>query len=352
MKSSTALEWHEEPRNNTSTHEMPEGSPEAPIISRRDLHSRHPKFWFDDGGIVIRVEHIIFRLHASTLRSKSEFFNDLFAQREGVDMEKVDGCPLFDLDGKSRDFTALLDALYGDLTILVGSVPSFFTLACLLRASHHWKFPGLRAWALDALHKRWPPSLESVDEHKDLDIHALKVIVLLRECGEKSLLKRAFYRLLRLKNLGMTFEPDITVGKCATVVTPPAEDGYSHEPIRWLPTDSKLGHNDTLRAIMLQAHAVDAWMAFVCKPPSYSFLSDLHQGKKVNCQQALSTAWSKRVTEAQNIRWSDPLGCWLAVTGILRKIEGLCDNCIVKCCEHLRNDRKSFWDGLDKILEI
>ncbi|KDQ13248.1 hypothetical protein BOTBODRAFT_175846 [Botryobasidium botryosum FD-172 SS1] len=355
MKSDTKLEWDilhrvEIQGNSSGLHESPEDASKDATILRRKLRSKHPKFWYGDGSVVIRVEHTIFRLHLSTLKSKSEFFSNLFARKDGTGTEEVEGCPLFDLDGRACNFTALLDALYGDLTALVGKVPSFFTLACLLRASHRWEFPVLRAWALDALHKRWSSSTNSVNEPKGLDAHALKVIVLSRECDEKSLLKRAFYQLLQLKGLGLSFESDINLTAGEGSIK--RSDEYCHEPTKWHPDDSKLSHDDILRVIMLQAHVMDAWKALVCKSPSYKFLSDYHGGKKPSCREIFSTAWHQRVTEAPNMPWSDPLGCWSAIADISWTREGVCESCSKNCLSVWASARIRFWKELDNVLSI
>lgn len=77
-------------------------------------YERHKKFWHSDGNVVIRVEKHLFRVHSSVLESKSVFFVQLF-MGETEDSEDIDGCRVFDLDGKKCHFTALMDAFYGGM---------------------------------------------------------------------------------------------------------------------------------------------------------------------------------------------------------------------------------------------
>jgi len=311
--------------------------------------TRHESFWFNDGNVIICVEERLFRVHMTVLRdTKSPFFAWLFAFSEPAD-EVIEGCDVYALQGRASDFAALLDALYGQLTRLVGKEPSFFTLACLLRASHHWEVSYLRAWAIQALTRRWPPSLDHVHNHVDLTEHATKVIVLSRECGEQnSLLKRAFYRLLSFNDFGIGPE-----SKGASKGQ--GSEEYNHEEVKWAATDTELARDDISRVIRLHNYATLFWRLLTQRSPSYTFLSDQKRhGWWPVCAVKLGPIWHKQVTEAPfSIRGGrDPLGCLTDLRDIPWGTLGICEACVAGCRAHWKEQQEDFWKRIDKELGI
>ncbi|KDQ10141.1 hypothetical protein BOTBODRAFT_68748 [Botryobasidium botryosum FD-172 SS1] len=123
----------------------------------KTTNENHERFWFHDGNVVVRVEGRLFRLHSSILAAKSKRMAEILsAENQRNAGELVDDCEVFDFEGRACHFTALLDALYGELLCLEGKVPSLLTLACLMRASHQWDVPAYAAWALKEIALRWP----------------------------------------------------------------------------------------------------------------------------------------------------------------------------------------------------
>ena len=51
-------------------------SPEEPTPTR------HEKFWYEDGSVVVQVEGVLFRLYKSLLSVQSSYFRDLFADQD------------------------------------------------------------------------------------------------------------------------------------------------------------------------------------------------------------------------------------------------------------------------------
>ncbi|TFK17971.1 hypothetical protein FA15DRAFT_604151, partial [Coprinopsis marcescibilis] len=88
--------------------------------------TRHPRFWFHDGSIVLQVETKLFRVHQTILANHSEVFAGLFdvpqppvVNGDGGDMV-LDGCHIIVLSGDDeKDFEDLLNAVYN---------PSYFEL--------------------------------------------------------------------------------------------------------------------------------------------------------------------------------------------------------------------------------
>ncbi|KDQ07242.1 hypothetical protein BOTBODRAFT_180842 [Botryobasidium botryosum FD-172 SS1] len=335
---------------------MPARTSHGSTSSWRQLRpgqARQEVFWFNDGNIIVRIESRCFRVHRTVLRETgSPYFANLFNEVMHPPNEMVDGCCVYDIEGRGCDFAALLDGLYGQLTCLVEQEPSFFTLACLLRASHRWQVPKLRAWAIQALTRRWPPSLDQVHKQVDLSEHATRLIVLSRECEEKSFLKRAFYRLLSLEDFDLGHKGSTEAGTNAGDASTRGE--YDHEKVQWAPADSELAREDILHVVRLQRYAAMFWTLLARKPPSYDFLSDRerHSGWWSGpCSVRLDAVWHKQVTEAgfsiQGGR--DPLGCldnlrdipW----GTLGKI---CEACVTDCRANWKRQQEAFWKIIDR----
>jgi len=290
----------------------------------------------------------------SYLARSPRFFTELFAPDKHTN-QVVDGHNVYEVDGRACDFSALLDALYGKLTRLVNEEPSFFTLACLLRASHRWEIVHFREWALHALKKRWPPTLDQVHCQGDLTEHATRVIVLFRECEETGLLKRAFYRLLSVDGFGL--QPLEIVGSKATAEGQTAKE-YHHEAAEWTKADSKLAREDILRVIRLHAYTTQAWRDIIYKPPSYSRSDNpiRWHGWLSACdiEALLRPRWHMHVTEASfsSQGGRDPLGCLTELKKIQWEKLGVCQACATDYRNRWEKEREDLWTKLGKELGI
>lgn len=80
--------------------------------------SRHPKFYFEDGSIILDVECTLFRVHQSVLSRQSEVFRSMFSLIQPDDTPMVDGCPSVQLAGdSSKDVEEFLGTLYDPLCV-------------------------------------------------------------------------------------------------------------------------------------------------------------------------------------------------------------------------------------------
>lgn len=81
---------------------------------------RHPKYWLDDGSLVIRAQSDVFKVHRTLLDRHSTILSSLSnAARSRGAQVLIDGCPAIqipdDLGVESVDFEALLEHLYHDM---------------------------------------------------------------------------------------------------------------------------------------------------------------------------------------------------------------------------------------------
>ena len=76
---------------------------------------RHEKYWLDDGSIIIRSRHNIYKVHRTLLQRHSNLFP---AFNIGGDAQKIDGLEVLriqeELNVDSADVEALLEYLYHD----------------------------------------------------------------------------------------------------------------------------------------------------------------------------------------------------------------------------------------------
>lgn len=83
--------------------------------------TRHDKFWFHDGSIVINVDKTLFRVHQTLLSTHSDVFAGLFTIPQPKDQDMEDGCCVVQLHDSLDDMVDLLNAIYYpsyDLSIL------------------------------------------------------------------------------------------------------------------------------------------------------------------------------------------------------------------------------------------
>ncbi|KDQ13265.1 hypothetical protein BOTBODRAFT_175586 [Botryobasidium botryosum FD-172 SS1] len=319
--------------------------------------AKHEKFWFDDGNVIIRVEDWHFRVYSALLRSKSVFFAGLLVDAQpgaaidinpsGPRKEVIMGCRVFELQGKKRHFTALLDALFGSLLTTEKPI-SYFTLSCLLRAAHRWGFPEYEVWARTRLERDWSSDLDSDSRCMSgaLDRYAAGVIVLAQECRASELLRPAFYRLVNRS----VRDPDCT----PTQVLPSASSNtdnleYNHETVQWSVDDFRLSYDDANTLNALFKYAAVKWRDYSSKPLSRDFLSDKARHKKgPSCDQVLKRIWHSLVTEstfADDVH--DPISNLKKLAdGIDWEGNGVCALCADQCRKIWREQRHHIWSVL------
>ncbi|KDQ09096.1 hypothetical protein BOTBODRAFT_179274 [Botryobasidium botryosum FD-172 SS1] len=310
---------------------------EASNTAKRPKSNRDERFWLRGGDVVVRVEGILFRVYSAFLEVRSPYFASLFSKKDNG-REIIDECRVFELAGRKCHFTALLDALLGDLLLLTDRVPSFFTLACVLRASHQWNVPSCKAWAVAQLRHDWPLDVEQLCDDQVLNNHASILVILSRECEVPSLLKPALYRLLRQTNFDLHL---------ITKVDADADNDlkYKHEKIDWLIADFRLSHEDITRAIALKDYASREWRWLSYRPPS--------KGDR-SCAEALKDTWHRTVTESSTVsgRLYDPLRNLQNLINIDWTKKGVCSSCSSRYRDHWKADILRIWEEIDtKVLK-
>ncbi|KDQ51620.1 hypothetical protein JAAARDRAFT_184840 [Jaapia argillacea MUCL 33604] len=201
--------------------------------SSRMTPRRSEKFWHLDGSVVVRVQDTLFKVHRSRLVYESEYFKKLFEGRgesrvgsggedEMDDLTKIDGCAVYEVDVEGlsvNDFEVLLSAMDEAITY-VTRPPKFFVLLSILRAATHLDFEKYTSYAIFRLSSFLPSELHAMTELR-MGIHptwARQAVICCRlyrsarvfcdPCQDdkvvKGILKRAFYELARVSELGVS----------------------------------------------------------------------------------------------------------------------------------------------------
>ena len=96
----------------TFSREMKRRRVSAPRDHHTSAQTRHgSSYWFDDGDIVLEVEHHRFKIHQELLKC-SDVFAGMLDIPQPRDFENVDGCPLVRLADSAQDWHAALQWMY------------------------------------------------------------------------------------------------------------------------------------------------------------------------------------------------------------------------------------------------
>lgn len=164
---------------------------------------RHPKYWLDDGSLVVRTQNDLFKVHRTLLHRHSSIISSLSRDQsqDGGESRLIDGCPVVhvpdDLDVSSADFEALLEHLYHDFPL--DPEAPFARVASVLRASssRQLDFPAIHQLARQRLESLFPTGPQPAFDIENPD-DALTLAV---DYHVYSIQKALFYTLATHANL-------------------------------------------------------------------------------------------------------------------------------------------------------
>ncbi|VDB84700.1 unnamed protein product [Peniophora sp. CBMAI 1063] len=304
---------------------------------------RHPKYFYEDGSVVVQVEQTLFRLHKTLLSVQSTFFRELFAdaQHHATEFAIDNGAslPLYVLsvDGLHvADFERLLEIMENPLLISrAAESPSLDFVSSVVLATHLLKFDIIHAWAAEELHGYWPSNLDRIGDEPDDWLlcveYASAALQLSRDAGVPEIYKGAFYELLRRESFGQDAAPMI----------------------------NNADYNLLTRARQL---CTTVWMGIISKPfPRSRVCKDNEKasGEKSTCvarrNDLLYYKWGTIVdnTKARDL-WMDPIAGFETLRGIELPHEernGLCASCLNSWKVTWKEKKVEFWGQLDGILD-
>ncbi|KAG7086238.1 hypothetical protein E1B28_002209 [Marasmius oreades] len=176
-------------------------------------HTKHPKFWFYDGSIVLNVEDTLFRVHKTILATHCEVFDTVFSipQQASLKEERIEECAVVNLTGdKAEDVNDLLNALYFSSHFDQLHVPEAEPDAMLkfvsgiLRLSTKYLNHTLRKKCISILHSYIPVTFEEYKQHAARSLRRFKSDTLMacarlaQETNVPTILPYLFYCIARL----------------------------------------------------------------------------------------------------------------------------------------------------------
>ncbi|KZT00056.1 uncharacterized protein LAESUDRAFT_816729 [Laetiporus sulphureus 93-53] len=307
-------------------------SPASPsaMIPSTDAPQRHPRFWLDDGSLVLRTSTgtDAYKVHRTLLARHSPFIASLAAD------DSLDGSPVVRIPEErgvsSADLEALLEHLYHDAPLDTDS--PFPRIASVLRASsaQQLDLPSIHSLArhrLEALFPTSPVPFFETDRPDD----ALTLAV---EYDVYPIQKILFYTVATHTHLEHDEPP--TISSAHTHPDPPSPSDPAPASAPHLTLSPTL----TTRCQSLLASLLSHFTPVLFTVPTASHMP---------CTDALAEAWMPRVIAPA-----------LAADGLCRPLEtlqtiididwaarGVCQECVVQKREEWCAEQRAVWEKMD-----
>ncbi|KAJ7079439.1 hypothetical protein B0H15DRAFT_914117 [Mycena belliarum] len=179
---------------------MPDSSPAEPLPLQRcsDL-------WFSDCGLIIRAEHVLFRLSREMLAARSPVFADMLSFAQPDDAELLDGCPVVSLPDPPDELRVFFRALFDHEFFEPSPAKTEFAVVHgVLRMSHKYQVDSLRKRALVHLESAFPrldADLANKSTWSRETSHLSRTIPLCYEVSALWILPNVFFNYCRLFDL-------------------------------------------------------------------------------------------------------------------------------------------------------
>ncbi|KAL1660496.1 hypothetical protein GGF50DRAFT_130240 [Schizophyllum commune] len=323
-----------------------------PNKRNRTEYTKHERFWFLDGNILLQLGDTRFQLYRGRLASQSPWLKALFEQHAGGEPEVNEDAPALETvtvkeedggedgivvyldstDVALEDFLELLTAMEDTLEYCSKKQP-FPVHAAVFRAASSLRFDKFAEHAKKAMTgppHGFPEDLASLTEVGRY--YTVDAILLGRSWNVPEILKRAFYELARL--------PDSEDRRIPNPALDPPESGIDAlDPI------------DLALLLNAQKKLAQAWTKVL-------LLHDLPRYKKcgdANCE-ASTTKYLYRAVHESGIGEEyalDPL-CGLQALFNAKWVNSYhhCQTCAKRRKSELAEKRKELWASLDGWLDI
>ncbi|KAI0701089.1 hypothetical protein BC835DRAFT_1325057 [Cytidiella melzeri] len=310
--------------------------------ARNNAQTRSKKYWSDEGTVVIQIQQTLYRLYRGQLCQQSDYFRKMFADATSTDGQKLTaqgGIVSYkvSVDVASADFDQLWECIQNGL-LYAFALPTFSTLASVLRAATALDFPVPREFARRALGVMWSADLAKVtgEALPDAAIAAQLAAVY----NLPTMRKRALYELLRQENYS---QADTLLDTQATAAL------SDKEPTM---TDA-LPRNDILLLALARQHVQDEWFSILREPRGLTGTCTVEVCKTRDRSQA-HRVWEKKVLRTALLKFglTDPLVA-LQIVGKLDWNQcGYCVHCIASIQRWSAEEQIRVWKLLDQWLRI
>ncbi|KAJ7172921.1 hypothetical protein C8R43DRAFT_676404 [Mycena crocata] len=121
--------------------------------------------WFEDCGLIIQAERMIFRISRDFLAMQSPVFSDMLSLPTPKDADMMEGCPFVLLPDSASDVTVFLKALvHYDFFQPLPAPTTLPILTGVLRMSHKYEVDALRRRAISHISHFYPMTLHEYDQ--------------------------------------------------------------------------------------------------------------------------------------------------------------------------------------------
>ncbi|KAJ6571527.1 hypothetical protein B0H19DRAFT_937253 [Mycena capillaripes] len=182
---------------------------------------RHPRYYFNDGGIIFMCEGVLYRLHKSRLAKKSEFFQHMFEIPQSNLQEGLDDQHPVLLPDSNIDFQHLLEFLYDQDEI---ENPSLEYYISILHMSRKYTIASGIRYAIANLptHRGFTPAIQlrlarqySIPHWADLGFRSLvcRRLTSITQADAENMGVVAYHKLVQVRcaveelDLGLAFNP-------------------------------------------------------------------------------------------------------------------------------------------------
>ncbi|KAJ7057375.1 hypothetical protein C8F01DRAFT_1151871 [Mycena amicta] len=189
-------------------------------------HLQHAEgLYFQDCGLVLQAEDMLFRVSSDFLATQSTFFRDMLSLPIPPDAETTDGGLLVRVQDSAADMSAFLRALiYPNFFQAPPAATSFAIVSPVARLSHKYMVDWLHKRALSHLAVAYPTTLDgwhtmlttttTVTTNPNFMSGAapellLSALILARQLSVDWMLPAAFYRVARIKSPATIFDSEI-----------------------------------------------------------------------------------------------------------------------------------------------
>jgi len=315
-------------------------------VDNQDIvQRRHPKFWLDDGSLIISVQDDIFKVHRTLLCRHSpaltKWSTDESSHGSRIGATNgLDGCEVVlvppEVAGRMRseDMLALLEHLYHDVPLSVGT--PFPRLASVLRVSspRQLDFPAIYELAKDLIEKMFPSGPEPF-QHPDCLEEALGLAV---EYRIQSIQKGLYYSLVTTSDFDMnandTHDPPIPKSK----IEGPSKDGQQPAPPP--APHHHLSLEASRRCTSLMNSLISHFTPILFTPAATPHMA---------CTDVFADTWMGLVIqpalECDGVY--KPLETLEKMRTVDWRKEGLCESCVKEKREEWRGEQGDVWRRMD-----
>ncbi|KAJ7062508.1 hypothetical protein C8F01DRAFT_1023564 [Mycena amicta] len=168
--------------------------------------SRVEELWFKDGTLVIKAEHLLFRVYGGLLAKVSPIFESMLEFPHPEEEATIEGCPVVELHDTAQDAKCFLQALFDYRFFLPPPERTDWRIVCgVMRLSKKYDVEELSVRALKHLSTAFVMDLDQYPGIPTFDLDPMGLTHLVRLGRELSLhwfLPAAFYQLCSAAPIG------------------------------------------------------------------------------------------------------------------------------------------------------